>query len=99
MITLSDYLAKHNILINEDTVVEYRLINDADYEKDKDTIFFPGFTSEEVSIDLQSRLVLFTEFDDGGTNNIKIPLLHKGEDNDGFVTELIGESIKLVFLS
>ena len=99
MITLSDYLAKHNILINEDTVVEYHLINDPDHEEYKDTMYFPGFTSEEVSIDLQSRLVLFTEFDDGGVNNIKIPLLHKGEDNDGFVTKLIGESVKLVFLS
>ena len=99
MITLSDYLAKHNILINEDTVVEYRLIDDADYEKDKDNMFFPGFTGEQISIDEQNRLVIKTEFDDGGVNNIKIPLLHKGEDNDGFVTKLIGESVKLVFLS
>ena len=99
MITLSDYLAKHNILINEDTVVEYRLINDVDYEKDKDTMFFPGFTGEQISIDEQDRLVIKTEFDDGGVNNIKIPLSHEGEDNDGFVTKLIGESVKLVFLS
>lgn len=99
MITLLEYLSNHSIVINKDTVVEYRLIDDADYEKDKDTIFFPGFTSEEVSIDLQSRLVLFTEFDDGGINNIKIPLSHKGEDNNGFVTKLIGENVKLVFLS
>jgi hypothetical protein len=99
MITLSDYLAKHNILINEDTVVEYHLINDPDHEEYKDTMYFPGFTGEQISIDEQDRLVINTEFDDGGTNNIKIPLSHKGEDNDGFVTELIGESVKLVFLS
>jgi hypothetical protein len=99
MITLLDYLHKHKIVIDENTVVEYRLIDDSDYEEYKDTDFFPGFTSEEVSIDLQSRLVLFTEFDDGGTNNIKIPLSHKGEDDNGFVTKLIGESVKLVFLS
>ena len=99
MITLSDYLAKHNILINEDTVVEYRLINDADYEEYKDTDYFPGFTSEQISIDEQDRLVINTEFDDGGVNNIKIPLSHEGEDNNGFVTKLIGESVMLVFLS
>lgn len=99
MITLSDYLAKHNILINEDTVIEYRLINDADYEKDKDTMFFPGFTGEQIYFDEQDRLVIKTEFDDGGVNNIKIPLSHEGEDNNGFVTKLIGESVKLVFLS
>ena len=98
MITLLEYLTKHKINIDKNLSVEYHLINHADYEAWKNTDAFPGFTAEDVSIDLQSRLVLFTEFDDGGTNNIKIPLLHKGEDYDGFVTVINQETVKLVFL-
>ena len=98
--TLGDYLQKHGIIIDESIIVEYRLVDDSDYETYKDTDFWPGFTAEKVSFDDNNRLVLETEFDDGGVNNIKIPLSHKGEEDEdnGFITSVIGEKVRLVFL-
>lgn len=96
--TLGEYLQKHGIIIDESINVEYRLIDDPDYEYYKNTDFWAGFTAEKVSFDDNNRLVLETEFDDGGVNNIKIPLTHKGEEDNGFITSVIGEKVKLVFL-
>lgn len=98
MITLLEYLTKHKIDIDENTVVEVHLPNNPDYAQFKDTDAFPGFTAEEVSIDLQSRLVLSTEFSFDVVNKIKIPLAHKGHDDDGFVTGINQETVRLVFL-
>lgn len=94
---LNEYLNKHSIKIDCDTTVEYRLIDDSNYEEWKDSEgMWPGFTSEEVAIDSK---YLRIRIDDDALNDVYVPLDKKGDDiEDGFMTEIDGEKVKLVFL-
>lgn len=120
--TLREFLKKNNVIIDSTTSVEYRLIDDADYDSWKDSDFFPGFTSDKVEIvessefvsrveknndnktqvsifDVGNHLRITAEFDDDGKTEITISLDREGtECDDGFVANVCGENVKLVFL-
>lgn len=85
---LKNYLSKYKIEITSSTAVEYRLIDDPNYEAYKNTDFWPGFTAEQASIEA-GNLVL---------DDVKIPLDTEGKDNNGFVTTVDGEKVALLFL-